>query len=158
MSRVTKPRKRPRIGDVVEIATKAGAAWAQYINRHAGFGDLLRVIGAADGAEDPAGIARRSTQFATFFPLGAACRRGIARIVGPAPIPSEWQEFPRFRQALRLDPSSKAPCNWRIWDGQREWTVPELDEEQRRYPLRVIMNDTLLVERVLSGWRAEDNL
>ena len=155
MSRVLKPRKRPRVGDVVLIATTDGAAFAQYIHRHPDFGDLVRVTGPAVSTADPTRIAAGPTQFTTFFPLGAACRRGIAQILGPAPIPPECEQFPRFRQPLRLDPRSRAPCNWLIWDGREEWTVPALSEEQRLYPLREIVNDTLLVERALKGWRSE---
>jgi len=115
------------------------------------------VVVRCDGrhVEDPSEIAGRSTQFTTFFPLGAACRRDIARIVGLAAVPKECQAFPSFRQALRLDPFSRAPCNWLLWDGMEERIVPALDEQQRRYPIRAIMNDTLLVQLAMSGWTAD---
>ena len=152
-------RIRPRIGDVVRISLSDGAAFAQYTHKHEEFGALVRVLGRAqtesNTVEDPVEIASRPTQFATFFPLGAACHRGIAQILGSAPIPREFQEFPRFRQALRLDPRSTGPCNWMIWDGREEWVVARLNEEQRRYPIRSIVNDTLLVERALSGWTSD---
>ena len=105
--------------------------------------------------DDPVTIAAGPTQFVTFFSLGTACHRGIAQVLGSAPIPKEFHEFPRFRQALRLDPRSTAPCNWMIWDGREEWVIPRLNEEQRRYPIRSIVNDTLLVERALSGWTSD---
>ena len=155
MTKLAASRRRPKIGDVLRIATPAGAAFAQYTHRHPEFGDLVRVIGPADAADDPNEIAARSTRFVTFFPLGAACRRGIATILGPATVPVEFQTFPWFRQALRLDPSSRAPCNWLIWNGTEERVVPVLSGEQQRYPIRAVMNDTLLVERVLSGWTAD---
>jgi hypothetical protein len=40
-------------------------------------------------------------------------------------------------------------------DGREEWVIPRLNEEQRRYPIRSIVNDTLLVERALSGWTSD---
>lgn len=155
---VVKQRKRPRIGDVVRIDTPDGSAFAQYTHKHPEFGALVRVIGP--GAKprestDPTSIAEQPTQFVTFFPLGAACHRGIATIVGSAPIPDDAREFPRFRQAMRLDPSDKSSCNWLIWNGEDEWVVSNLTPEQQRYPLREIVNDTLLVQRALEGWRSE---
>ena len=151
-------RTRPRIGDVVRIVTADGSAFAQYIHKNAEFGALVRVVGpdTGDGSspDEAAAIAARPTQFVTFFPLGAACHRRIAEILGAAPIPPGFSAFPRFRQALRLDPSSRGPCNWLIWDGRREWVVPRLTDEQKQYPLREIVNDTLLVERALSNWTA----
>ena len=149
-------RKRPKIGDVVRITTSAGAAFAQYTHKDSEFGALVRVIGPATDGSDPAAIAARPTQFLAFFPLGAACNRGIAEVVGTAPVPEDLVEFPRFREPLRIFPERRERCNWRLWDGREEWIVPELSPEQRAYPLREIINDTLLVDRVLAGWRAVD--
>jgi hypothetical protein len=159
MSETKERRIRPRIGDVVRITSRDGAAFAQYTHKSEEFGALVRVLGPAPTiskrVDDPVAIAAGPTQFVTFFPLGAACHRGIAQVLGSAPIPKEFHEFPRFRQALRLDPRSTAPCNWMIWDGREEWVIPRLNEEQRRYPIRSIVNDTLLVERALSGWTSD---
>ena len=149
-------RKRPKIGDVVRITTPAGAAFAQYTHKHPSFGALVRVIGPANASNDPAAIAGRPTQFLAFFPLGAACHRGIAEIVGSAPVPADLIEFPHFREPLRIFPERRERCNWRIWNGHEEWTVSDLSAEQRSYPLREIINDTLLVDRTLAGWRAID--
>ena len=152
-------RKRPKIGDVVRIDTADGVALAQYIHHHPEFGALVRVLGpgpsAGEPSPDPEVVARLPTQFGTFFPLGSACHRGIATVIGPAHIPEDFREFPRFRQAMRLDPSDRAPCKWVIWDGNEEWIVPYLRDDQKQYPLRAIMNDTLLVQRTLQGWRPE---
>jgi hypothetical protein len=153
----TPKRRRPKIGDVVRITAAAGSAFAQYTHKDSHFGALVRVIGPANGSSDPVAIAARPTQFLTFFPLGAACHRGIAEIVGAAPVPADLIEFPCFREPLRLFPERRERCNWRLWDGRDEWIVPELSNEQRAYPLREIINDTLLVERARAGWRAIDD-
>ena len=42
-----------------------------------------------------------------------------------------------------------------MWDGEREWFQKELSEEERRYPLIEVWNDTLLKERIVEGWRPE---
>jgi hypothetical protein len=155
MTKGAASRKRPKIGDVVRVATSTGVAFVQYTHRHPRFGELVRVIGPGDATDDPDEIAGRSTQFATFFPLGAACRGGVASIVGPGSIPKAFQAFPWFRQALRLDPCAPTPCNWRIWNGVEEQVVATLNDEQRRYPIREIISDALVVKRALSGWTAD---
>ena len=99
-------RTRPRIGDIVRITTPAGAAVAQYTHQHPMFGSLLRVLGplkpgASVSAPELCALAAGRAQFATFFPLGAACHRGIAAVVGAAAIPLESQPFPLFRCAMR---------------------------------------------------------
>ena len=149
---MSSPRSRPRIGDVVRVRSGDRAADAQFTHKHKEFGYLLRVLGPADAAADAITLAARTTQFLAFFPLGSALNRGIAVRLGTAPIPAELAEFPRFRQALRLDPVSTAPCDWLIWDGTEEWVVPALSPEQATYSLRHIINDELLVDRAWSGW------
>jgi hypothetical protein len=154
-----KPRVRPRIGDVVRITDADGAAaFAQFTHKHAQFGTVLRVLGPAPEGASPrwdeaaAALATRPTQFLTFFPLGAACHRGIAEIVGSAPIPPQAQSCPHIRAAAH---GLNGRGAWWLWDGTREWRVNELAPEQRSLPIREAINDTLLVERAHAGWRHE---
>jgi hypothetical protein len=44
---------------------------------------------------------------------------------------------------------------WWVWDGEREWRVDELDEEQQRYSVLGIVSHPFLVERIESGWHPE---
>ncbi|MBK6733974.1 MAG: hypothetical protein IPO18_03550 [bacterium] len=155
-----KARVRPRIGDVVRIVDASGAAaYAQYTHRHKMYGPLLRVLGPASAPASIAGdttaaeLAAMRTQFVTFFPLGAACHRGIAQIVGQAPVPAEAQSFPVFRATIRFPNGSGS--HW-LWDGDRQWRIDLLSQEHRALPPRAIVNDTLLVERAHAGWRHED--
>lgn len=152
-----KRRVRPKIGDVVRVQAIDGrAADAQYIHKHPEFGALVRVLGPSRGADIPLGggaaaeIAARPTQFVTFFPLGAACARGIAVIVGTAPVPAELAQFPLFR--FRREGTLARSGPW-LWDGQREWRASEEPDGYRDLPICQIVNDTLLVERAHEGWR-----
>jgi len=43
----------------------------------------------------------------------------------------------------------------KLWDGTNEWKVGVLSVRERRLPLREIINDTLLKDRILKGWRPE---
>ena len=154
---IARTRQRPRIGDVVRITSGNVAAHAQFTHKRDGFGALLRVFDRSEGEREPTveEIAQRRVLFSAFFPLGAACQRGIATIVGAAPIRAELEAFPLFRwnRGLRLP---GFPENWWLWDGHREWRVGTLSPEHRGLPQLLIINDTLLVERALAGWTDRD--
>jgi hypothetical protein len=150
--------KRPRIGDVIEIDVRSGLAYAQYTHRHSNYGDLLRVLPGIHGTRPP-DLAERvgaPSQFRTFFPLGAACARKLVTIVGVFPIPPAEASFPVFRSGVHDPSTGKVGDNWWLWDGRRAWRVGALTAEQRRLPIRGVINDTLLIERIRSGWTAEE--
>jgi hypothetical protein len=152
-------RKRPRIGDVIEISTPKGLAYAHYTHRHdtpPKFGALIRVLPGLHKVRPVtfASLVQASAQFITFFPLGAACSRGIVSIVANEPLPEHAAVFPTFRSGARgKDGLVKT---WWLWDGKKQWRVGELTQKMRAFPIRGVWNDTLLVERICSGWRADD--
>jgi hypothetical protein len=148
----------PRVGDIVEIRTKRGLAYALYTHEHKSFGSLLRVFGCAFSSR-PAEfktLFEEAPQFATFFPLAVAVKKGIVSVVGRVRIPAKLKAFPTFRDGV-ADPNTKKVSNWWLWDGEREWSIGMLTEEQKKYPIREIVNDTLLKERIESGWTSEDD-
>lgn len=147
---------RIKLGDVVEIPTPKGLAYAQYINKHGKYGALLRVFSKTHRQRqlDLDTIVAGDVQFMCFFPLQAAVGKGIVTIVGNAPIPAETSEFPVFRAGV-VDPATGKVAVWWLWDGKKEWRVGTLTLEQRRLPIRGVWNDTILVERVVSNWRPE---
>ena len=156
-------RVRPRIGDIIEIPTPKGLAYAQFTHKHdtpPHYGALLRVLPGLfpQRPSDFADLVCQRPQFSTFFPLGAACNRGIVRVVASEAIPPHSASFPIFRGSHR-DKTGKRAGPWFLWDGQHEWRVQSLSDEQLRdYPPRGIRNDTLLIERILAGWRHEEDV
>ncbi len=150
-------RVRPQIGDVIEIRTPRGLAYAQYTHEHREpprHGSLLRVLpGLYDRQpKDLASLVEQEERFSVFFPLGAALARGIFRIVGKADVPLSKQRFPIFR--------SKTPAGTiYYWDGRREWreTWWRRTPRWRRNAINAILNDTALVERVSSNWKPADD-
>lgn len=151
--------KRPKIGDIIEIPTRSGFAYAQFTHKHNLYGALLRVYNtiyqtkqALDAIQSVVSV--REPDFSVFFPLGAAVHRGIVSIVGNAPIPEKHKPFPLFRDGI-ANPETKKVEIWWLWDGEKEWPVGEISDEQRRLPIRGVWNDTLLVERIESGWTPE---
>lgn len=149
--------KRLSIGDIIEIPTTKGLAYAQYSHKHKQYGTMIRIL---DGLfesrpEDFAQLVKRKPKFVTFFPLGAAVNREIFYIVGHAEVPDEAKPFPIFRSGPP-DRDGKVH-NWWLWDGEKEWMVGHLSDEQRRLPIRSIVNDTALIYYIESGWTPESD-
>jgi hypothetical protein len=152
-------RVRPRIGDIVEILTPQGYAYAQFTHKHERYGSLIRVLQGLylQRPVDFNELLKLHLSFSTFFPLGADCSRKIVSIVATEPIPEHTASFPIFRSFNR-NKSGERVAPWWLWDGEREWKVEELSEEQiRDYPPLGIWNDTLLIERIVEGWKHEDD-
>lgn len=146
-----------RTGDIVEIPTPEGVAYAQVTHVHPEYGPLLRVFPGTFEHRPPdfaAELEGAEPQFSVFFPLQAAVNRHIVSLVANLPVPGGLQAFPTFRAGV-VNPASGRVETWWLWDGETEWRVNSLTPEQRRFPVRGIGNDTLLVERILSGWTAE---
>ena len=142
---------RPRIGDVVEIPVGSSLAYAHYTHKHPQFGALLRVFGElhAGRPTEFVRLVQKPAQFTCFFPLGAACSRGIVKIVATEEI-AQPKAFPTFRTGV-ADSEGKIKCWW-LWDGASERKVGKLAPEMVKFPIRGVINDTLLTERILSGW------
>jgi hypothetical protein len=152
---------RPRIGDIVEITTSKGLAYALYSHEHAKppfMGSLLRVwsgfhpIRPSSFSE----LARQKEQFSVFFPLRAALKQGIVQIVGHEELPDWALPFPVFRNGLP-DRDGKIH-DWWLWDGENEWTVGQLLPEMRAFPRDGVVNDTRLIEMIEAGYRPEDDV
>lgn len=148
-----------RIGDIVEIPTNKGLSYAQYVLKKEKWGALLRILPSFFDARpnDFSKIVHEKECFVTFFPLQAAISREIFEVVGNAEIPAHALTFPLFRAAGFIDREGKV-LDWWLWDGEREWRVEKLSEEQRNLPIRAVWNDTLLIERIEEGWKPSDRV
>jgi len=144
--------KRPKIGDIVEIPLPDnGMGYAQYTHKHKQYGALLRVFQVCEKVDDISELSNALHQFTTFFPLGAAVNREVVRIAGNIPIKDELKTFPVFRAGV---PNlSGIVETWWLWDGENETRIGKLSSKQMKYPIRGVINDTLLIERICSGWQ-----
>lgn len=147
-------RSRPMIGDIIEIAAGGRFAYAQFTHRHSQYGALLRVLPGlhVERLFDFHPLISQESQFDAFFPLGAACNRRLATVVANEAIPSHFKDFPVFRACVRTK-GGRGPY-W-LWDGEREWLIGELQPGMEHLPVRGVLNDALLIERILQGWRNE---
>lgn len=145
-----------KIGDVVEISTSKGFAYAQYTHKHKQYGALLRVFGSIynNRLADIKDLVNEKPIFSCFFPLSAAVDQQIVSIVGNEEVPVDTQNFPIFRAGI-INQATKKVDVWWLWDGEKEWKIGDLDSEQRKLPIRGIWNDTLLIERIESNWTPE---
>ena len=146
----------PRLGDVIEIPTPKGFAYAQYTHKHTKYGYLIRVFPqvCSERPESFKKIILESPRIISFFPLGAACKRGIVKIVSNELISAASRDFPVFRSGLAN--SNGKVENWWLWDGVNEWPIGKLKDGMEKYPIRGIWNDTLLIERIVEGWCHEN--
>ncbi len=154
---------RPRIGDMIEIKTSKGLTYALYTHKHDDppkYGALIRVFSKVfpERPDDLQVVTSSPVQFTTFFPLGAAVKRGLVQVVGNIKVPDALKPFPLFRVAGLMDPATKKAIRWGLWNGERSWRTYNLTPEQRKLPILGVWNDTLLVERIESGWRPERDL
>lgn len=147
-----------KIGDVVEICTANGLAYAKYVQKHKQYGALIKVFrGFYEDRPDPiAQVVSGEALFQCFFPLSAAVKRNIVKIVGSSPLSSEEARFPIFRAGV-VNPATGKVETWWLWDGDNEWRVDRLTAEQRKLPIRGVWNDALLVERIERGWTPEND-
>jgi hypothetical protein len=144
--------KRPKVGDIIEIPLpENGTGYAQYTHKHKQYGALLRVFQVREKVDDIAELTNASHQFTTFFPLGAAVNRKIVSIAGNFPVRDEFKSFPTFRAGVANQ--SGVVEVWWLWDGENEERIGRLSPEQMEYPIRGVINDTLLIERIWLGWQ-----
>lgn len=141
-------KRRPKIGDIIEIDVAATTAlYAQYTHQHPVFGSLIRVfdIRGIVGLHPPLrNLIRYPVCFSVFYPLRMSLNRDIFKVIGNVDLTEETSMFPIFKDG-HIDPITKSVHNWWLWDGDREWFVGHLDQPEK-YPLRQVVNDTLLRE------------
>lgn len=145
--------QRATPGDVFEIATKRGLAYAQFTHRHPQYSQLIRVLrGVFDTRpDDLSALVSADAAFVTFFPLDGASKKGVVELVAHYPIPPEALAFPVFRTGIP-DRTTRKVATWWFWDGEKEWMVGSITEAQRSMPIRAILTLPTLVDRIEAGW------
>jgi hypothetical protein len=126
----------------------------QYVNDEPQMGELMRVLpGLYDNVpECLIGLVEQRERFVTFFPLAAAVKRQIVRYVDNVPVPAVVDHFPVLRSPGYVNPATNEIESWWLWNGESAWRVDELSDAEKNFSLKSIMNDTLLIERIISGW------
>lgn len=148
--------KRAKIGDIVQILTSKGIAYAQFTHKHNEYGYLLAVFKGFYKSlpGDFSQIVSMKPQFFVFFPLQSALNQNLVSVVSNVPVAVGNKSFPIFRTCHRS--SSGEKVNWAIWDGEKsERLGRKLNEKEKTYSMRGIISAPLLVERIEKGYRPE---
>lgn len=152
-------KSRTRPGDVVEIPTSKGLAYALYTHWNKEFGYLIQVLENLHRVrpKNIQEIFHGPISIVTFFPLQTAMRMGMVAVVGNIQIPDRLSKFPIFRAGF-VSPATGKVSDWWFWDGEKEWRVGKITDKQKEMPIRAIWNDTMLIHRIESGWRSEKDV
>jgi len=150
--------KKVKSGDIIEIKTKRGLTYAQYTHKHRMYGALIRIFDEVyqERPESFQKVVYGKIRFSTFFPLQAALSKGIFEVVGNEPIRDDLKIFPIFRGGS-IDQLTKKVKTWWLWDGEKEWRIGNLSDEQRKLPIRGVWNDTMLIHRIETSWTPEND-
>jgi hypothetical protein len=148
-----------KIGDIIEIKTSKGLAYAQYTHEHIApprYGYLIRVLPGLydERPTDFTNIVKQKATFVGFVALQHMVNKNYVAIVNNQPVPSDAQVFPVFRSGIPDSKTRKVKVWW-FWDGEKEWKVGVLTNGQKRMPILSIIGDELLVKRIESGWTPE---
>lgn len=147
--------KRIQIGDVFEIITPKGKGYFQYVYNNKKITELIRILPSLylEQPKDMVQVVTKKEVYFVHFPLKAAYRRRIVKLVGSYDLPNELELPKKMRTVYRV---GNLMC-WHIVDyntWKRE-SVKELNEEQKKLSPWDIWNDTFLIERLAEGWTPE---
>lgn len=151
--KIKRGASRAILGDLFEMKTRCGLAYFQFVNKHAEFGQLIRVLPGVHN-ERPQYLERlvgEKELYFVFFPVSAAAARGFVSKVANLPVPTWAEAFPTMRRPGARGSDGKI-LNWFLVNDRGEQFLKNLSDEQRTLSLAVIWNDTLLAERICSGW------
>ncbi len=163
MSLPLAPRLNPLntlIGDMIEITTPQGFAYAQFTHDIPLHGQLLRILPGlyATRLTDLTALVQQRERYVTFFRLRPALykARAVVAIVGTCAIPARNRPVPLFRSPALEPREPGPPPYWTLWDGQRRWRVDQLTAEQWDLPVDGMPHTEVFLDQIVSGWQPRD--
>jgi len=157
--------RRLQVGEIVEITTPQGRAYAHYVLRHKSkpaWGDLVRVLPGLYQTR-PSNLVELTYEPSTlvrFFPVTRAAKDKVVQVVGFAEPTKGQEKMPTFRQ-LQLLCDDRRP-RWNLWDGAGDRIVDTLTAMQRKFPrgpsacnLPALIEDILLCNGIVTPEKRE---
>jgi hypothetical protein len=158
-------KKRLTIGNIFEIDTPAGLAYAQYTHDAGHLGQLVRVLpGTYSSRPDLASLAKQRELYFVFYTLEYALRAKQIEVISNHVIPDWAKEPPLMRKAGGLTDSEGRTLNWTIGpalslstlgDLQQALKVRGLTPEQKKLSIYVLCPHPALVKDIARGWMPE---
>src|SRR5258708_2178341 len=158
-------KKQPIVGDIFEIDTPAGLAYAQYTHDAGDLGQLVRVLpGTYSSRPDLALLAKQRELYFVFYTLQYALRAKQVEVVSNHAIPDWAKEPPVMRKAGGLSDAEGRRLNWTIGpalslsttgDLQQALKVRGLSPEQAKLSIASIWPHPVMVEKIAKGWTPE---
>ena len=137
-------------GDLVEIVTDKGLAYAQITHNHSSYPPVVRAIAGLHDTrpDDVVAVAQGETAFVAMIPLDGAMKNVNAtfEVVGNVDIPKDQCAFPTFRMPIR-DKKGEI-VYWWFWDGRSLSYDTHLDAVQEKLPLREVMSGRKFLDLV----------
>lgn len=153
-----------KIGDCFDVPLPDGRrAYGQYLfwdgppDRPAsGLGCLVQIFDVI--SQDHVSLEKLRSAGILFPPvftgLKAAIKSGDWRIVGHMPV--EGFVFPEFRSTFGTKPG--VYHDWKIWDGEKETFVGDLQTEHRALEGKVVWGYKLLEDRIATGANRHEHM
>lgn len=128
--------KKNDIGVIFEIETVRGHSYGMITNIDKNYGEVVRIADEvfSEKLSVLEEIADLPMNLIILFPVRAAAKRGMVKILGRCSVPLEKSRFPVFRSGL-TNPLSKRVEIWSLYDGEKTWIVEEADEEILKLPI-----------------------
>ena len=91
--------KKVKLGDILQVLTSQGVAYAQVTHNHPDYGFLIRVFPGFYNKQpkDFSIVVDGEPQFSAFFVVQSAVNQGLLSVVANTPVSEKLQEFPMFR-------------------------------------------------------------
>ncbi|MFJ1337866.1 hypothetical protein ACIKP7_06955 [Pseudomonas caricapapayae] len=145
--------RKIKLGDILQVLTSQGVAYAQVTHKHPEFGFLIRVFPDFynEQPKDFFDMVDEEPQFSAFFVVQSAVNQGLMSVVANVPVPERLQIFPTFRSRN----GGSGGSLW-LWSGSESFRLERaISPEELKYPTRGIISAPLLVERIENNYRAE---
>ncbi len=144
---------KAKVGDIIEILTSSGYAYAQYTHETPNnYGSVMRLFnGFFSERPEISTISVLPVRFTFLIPLSALVSKKLVKLIGWTEVRPDLLVFPVFRSGVVSIDSGRVETWW-LWDGNTEWPIDAITPEQMNFPIVEIPSFPLLKERIENGW------
>lgn len=144
--------KRARIGDVIEIKTPNGLAYAIFVGTHPIYNDSIFVLNGLH-KERPGDFSKATsgTGYYAFYPLRSSVARGLTECVHTMPLPPGIEVPKKLRRAGVRSQSGQI-LTWVLEGDGPEVLRKELTATEKELPIALVWGHESLVSRLAIQW------